>query len=96
MEYIKEIYESEYGYGYKIYVDGKLTIIQPHAPGVPGLKGMTISEANKYADEAIERMIKTPAEMPENEWAPDDTMFVTRDNDDVPSSGVMGIDPKTD
>lgn len=74
MKYTKEIYESECGYGYKIYIDGKLTIIQPHTPGVPGFKGMTSSEADKYADEVIERMSKPPEEVPENEQTPDKMM----------------------
>lgn len=73
MEYTKEIYESEYGYGYKIFFDGKLTIIQPHVPGVAGLKGMTSSEADKYADAIIERMNKPPEEMPESERMPEAT-----------------------
>jgi hypothetical protein len=78
MGYTKELYESEYGYGYKIYVDGKLTIIQPHAPGVPGLKGMTHSEANEYADKVIERMSKPPEEVPESERLPEEMMHATR------------------
>ena len=72
MDITKEIYESEYGYGYKIYVDGELTIIQPHAPGVPGVKGMTTSEATKYADEIIERMSKPPDELHEDERMPEE------------------------
>ena len=74
MEITKEIYESEYGYGYKIYVDGKLTVIQPHAPGVPGFKGMTTSEATKYADELIKQMSKKSEKSHEDGWMPEEMM----------------------
>jgi hypothetical protein len=59
VEVMKEIYDSEYGKGYQIFVDGVSTIIQPHAPGLPGLVGMTEEEANVYADEVIERIRTT-------------------------------------
>ena len=58
MGYTKEIYESEYGYGYKIFIDGECRIDQPHAPGASGFRGMTSNEANEYADKQIARMSK--------------------------------------
>jgi len=59
VEVTKEIYDSEYGKGYKIFVDGNLTIVQPHAPGLPGFVGMTEEDANAYADGVIERIRTT-------------------------------------
>ena len=59
VESLKEIYDSEYGKGYRIFIDGNLRIIQPHAPGLPGFVGMTEEEANVYADEVIERIRTT-------------------------------------
>jgi len=78
MEITKEIYESEYGYGYKIYVDGKLTIIQPHTPGAPGYRGMTSSEANEYADATIKRMKKPPDETMKNNQMPEEMIHAIR------------------
>ena len=59
VEVTKEIYDGEYGKGYKIFIDGTPTIIQPHAPCLPGFVGMTEEEANAYADEVIERIRTT-------------------------------------
>lgn len=54
MNITKEIYDSEYGKGYRICVDGEVKIVQPHAPGLPGFVGMTEEEANTYADHAMQ------------------------------------------
>jgi hypothetical protein len=56
MEVKKEIYEHKDGFGYKIYIDKKAVIIQPHKPAVPGLQYMTEDEANKLADMIVTKM----------------------------------------
>ena len=59
VEATKEIYDSEHGKGYRIFIDGKLTIVQSHKPGLPGFVGMTEEEANTYADGVIESIRTT-------------------------------------
>jgi len=53
MTYTYEIYDSEYGKGYRIYVDGKLFIEQPFKPGVDGFVGMSEEEATQLAEELV-------------------------------------------
>lgn len=50
MEIRKEIYEVGNGYGYKIFVNGKLTILQPHYPCLAGTEPMTQDVANDLAE----------------------------------------------
>ena len=59
-----EIISSEYGYGYKIYLNGKLYINQPYIPALPGKAGfVTTDDAEKIAKLAsnkIKQGIKPP------------------------------------
>ncbi|MDF2456563.1 MAG: hypothetical protein K0R51_2556 [Cytophagaceae bacterium] len=46
-----EVINSEIGWGYDLYIDGKKTIHQPHIPGVSGMKGFDTKEkAEKTAN----------------------------------------------
>lgn len=55
--YQKEIYKSDYGWGYKIYSDNLLVIVQPFRPAVSGYRGFeSEDEASKCADLLIEKM----------------------------------------
>jgi hypothetical protein len=59
VEIRKEIYKIDKGkYGFKIYVDGQLRVIQEFKPNVEGWHPMTEEEANTEADKIIEA-IKT-------------------------------------
>jgi len=61
----KEIYEVRPGeYGYKIFIDGKLVIVQPHKPRVQGFVPMSKDEANELAEKTISD-IKTAMEIAE-------------------------------
>lgn len=46
----KEIYQVENGYGYKIYINEKLTILQPYYPCLSGTNPMTYEIANNLAE----------------------------------------------
>ena len=49
-----EIVETENGYGYKIFVDGKLYISQPSIPGLSGTAGFeSEADARKIAELAV-------------------------------------------
>lgn len=55
VEYV--VFESENGYGYKIYIDGKLTINQPNVPALPGTAGFdSESDACKIAELAVSKI----------------------------------------
>jgi hypothetical protein len=56
MEVKKEIYEHENGFGYRICINGKAVIVQPHKPAVQGMQYMTEDEANKLADMIVTKM----------------------------------------
>ncbi|MEM2445775.1 MAG: hypothetical protein QW734_03870 [Candidatus Bathyarchaeia archaeon] len=58
MTYTYEIYDSEYGKGFKIYQDGKLIIVQPFKPRVSGFVGMTEEEARAEAEAMISELQK--------------------------------------
>ena len=59
VEIQKEIYKIDEGkYGFKIYVDGQLIVLQEFKPNVEGWHPMTEEEANTEADKMIET-IKT-------------------------------------
>lgn len=60
MTYRYEIYDSEYGKGFKIYKDGNLLIDQPFKPGVPGFQGMTEQEAIQEAQNMINYLENQP------------------------------------
>ena len=52
-----EIVETENGYGYKIFVDGKLYISQPSIPGLSGTAGFeSKADARKIAELAISKI----------------------------------------
>lgn len=52
-----QITSSENGYGYKIYIDGKLYINQPNIPALPGMAGFESEEdASKTAKLAISKI----------------------------------------
>ena len=52
-----EIVEAENGYGYKIFVDGKLYISQPSIPGLSGTAGFeNEADARKIAKLAISKI----------------------------------------
>jgi hypothetical protein len=53
MTYTYEIYDSKYGKGFKIYLDGSLIIDQPFKPGVEGFVGMSEQEAREEAERMI-------------------------------------------
>ena len=52
----KEVYEIDGGYGYKISIDDKLFINQPHAPAVSGFVKMTEGQANALADKVVQKI----------------------------------------
>ena len=55
--YRYELYQSEFGTGYRIYgVDGSPWIEQPFAPGTPGFAGMTREGALKFAVADVQRL----------------------------------------
>ena len=55
VEYV--IFESENGYGYKIYIDGKLSINQPNIPALPGTAGFdSKADACKIAELAVSKI----------------------------------------
>lgn len=56
--YSKEIFKTNKGYGYKILKDGVVVIIQDFKPGVEGWVSMTQQEANRLADEEIQRLVE--------------------------------------
>lgn len=57
VEYV--VFESENGYGYKIYIDGKLSINQPIVPALPGTAGFdSEADASKIAELAVSKIKK--------------------------------------
>ena len=55
VEYV--VVESEKGYGYQIFIDGKLCINQPNIPALPGTAGFeTESDARKIAELAVSKI----------------------------------------
>lgn len=55
VEYV--VFESENGYGYKIYIDGKLSINQPNVPALPGTAGFdSEADACKIAELAVSKI----------------------------------------
>jgi hypothetical protein len=52
----KEIYGVGNGYGYKILVDSKLIIMQPHKPAISGVQDMTLGEADKIGSLVVAKM----------------------------------------
>jgi len=52
-----EIFETENGFGYKIFIDGNMYVEQPTIPAVSGNKSFdTEANAQKTADFAIEKI----------------------------------------
>ena len=52
-----EIFTTNYGYGYNIYVNGKLYISQPNIPAIAGTAGFkTEKDAHKTAELAISKI----------------------------------------
>jgi len=60
MTYTYEIYNSEYGKGFRIYLDGVLFIEQPFKPGVEGFVGMSEQEAIQEAEKMIYSLENPP------------------------------------
>lgn len=55
VEYI--VVETENGYGYKIFLDGKLYINQPNIPGLPGTAGFDDeASARRIAELAVSKI----------------------------------------
>ena len=51
------VFETENGYGYKIFVDGKLCINQPNIPALPGTAGFdSEADARKIAELAVSKI----------------------------------------
>lgn len=51
-----ETYDSDYGVGYRILVNGVVVVDQPFKPNTPGFVGMTQAEAEAAAAEQIAAM----------------------------------------
>lgn len=49
-----DTYTSEFGIGYRVFIDGVLSTDQPFAPGLPGFVGMTQTEAEAAAQAEID------------------------------------------
>jgi hypothetical protein len=64
MVYTFELYPVETGYGYKIYVDGYLFIVQPIAPAVSGHVIMTETQASTMAHAIIDKLSTNPKALP--------------------------------
>jgi hypothetical protein len=61
----KEIYQiDENSYGYKILINGKVYINQPHKPAIQGVQKMTKKEAERLSDLVVEKLTKNPNELP--------------------------------
>ena len=57
IEYV--VFETEHGYGYKIYIDGKLSINQPNIPALQGMAGFdSEADASKIAELAVSKIKK--------------------------------------
>lgn len=57
VEYV--VFETEHGYGYKIYIDGKLGINQPNIPALQGTAGFdSEADASKIAELAVSKIKK--------------------------------------
>ena len=57
VEYV--VFETEHGYGYKIYIDGKLSINQPNIPALQGTTGFdSEADASKIAELAVSKIKK--------------------------------------
>jgi len=55
VEYV--VVETENGYGYQIYIDGKLSINQPNIPALPGTVGFEReADACKIAELAVSKI----------------------------------------
>jgi len=56
--YSKEIFKiNNKSYGYKIFKNGEVIIIQDFKPGVEGWQTMTQEEANQLAEEEIKKLV---------------------------------------
>ncbi|MFZ8805832.1 MAG: DUF4907 domain-containing protein [Candidatus Calescibacterium sp.] len=56
--YSKEVFKIKNNqYGYKIFKNGEVIIIQDFKPGVEGWQTMTQEEANLLADQEIEKLV---------------------------------------
>lgn len=57
IEYV--VFETEHGYGYKIYIDGKLSINQPNIPALQGTAGFeSEADASRIAELAVSKIKK--------------------------------------
>lgn len=52
----KEIYSVGQGFGYRIYLDDKLIIDQPHLPGAAGHQPMSAEEAEAISNIVLEKL----------------------------------------
>jgi hypothetical protein len=55
-----ETYLSDYGIGYRIFVDGVMTTDQPFAPGMSGFVSMSQAEATTAAQALVDAAGATP------------------------------------
>ena len=57
IEYV--VFETKHGYGYKIYIDGKLSINQPNIPALQGTAGFeSEADASRIAELAVLKIKK--------------------------------------
>jgi hypothetical protein len=51
--FAKEIFETKDGFGYRLYENGSVCVVQEYAPGMDGYAAMTLDEASALADRDI-------------------------------------------